>query len=118
MIYHSNMNACLSLSLHTTLYLRSCFLFLNYQCDEEGPLTCHQCKRNDKGRVVRCKCCNKRRFCLLCLQAWYNFAFLYFSSFHVMFTILHCQLQICLLFLMVGIKALIDRNSCEINVLK
>ncbi|KAG4395898.1 hypothetical protein GLYMA_19G064000v4 [Glycine max] len=41
------------------------------KCDEEGPLTCHQCKRNDKGRVVRCKCCNKRRFCLLCLQAWY-----------------------------------------------
>ncbi|KAL5153693.1 Lysine-specific demethylase JMJ25 [Glycine soja] len=35
------------------------------KCDEEGPLTCHQCKRNDKGRVVRCKCCNKRRFCLL-----------------------------------------------------
>ncbi|KAG4912179.1 hypothetical protein JHK86_052612 [Glycine max] len=23
------------------------------KCDEEGPLTCHQCKRNDKGRVVR-----------------------------------------------------------------
>ncbi|KAK7407503.1 hypothetical protein VNO78_09456 [Psophocarpus tetragonolobus] len=41
------------------------------KCDEEGPLTCHQCKRNDKGRVVRCKCCNKKRFCLLCLKAWY-----------------------------------------------
>ncbi|KAK8470680.1 hypothetical protein PHAVU_003G031500 [Phaseolus vulgaris] len=38
---------------------------------EEEPLTCHQCKRNDKGRVVRCSTCNKKRFCLFCLRSWY-----------------------------------------------
>ncbi|TKY69312.1 Lysine-specific demethylase JMJ25 [Spatholobus suberectus] len=41
------------------------------KCGEEGPLTCHQCKRNDKGRVVNCTSCNRKRFCLFCLQAWY-----------------------------------------------
>ncbi|WOL12791.1 lysine-specific demethylase JMJ25-like isoform X1 [Canna indica] len=33
---------------------------------------CHQCQRNDKGRVVRCAqdCCTKR-FCIPCIQRWY-----------------------------------------------
>ncbi|GFQ04870.1 lysine-specific demethylase jmj25 [Phtheirospermum japonicum] len=30
--------------------------------------TCHQCKRNDKGRVVRCTKCNKKRYCILSFQ--------------------------------------------------
>ncbi|XP_073296421.1 lysine-specific demethylase JMJ27-like isoform X2 [Primulina huaijiensis] len=33
--------------------------------------TCHQCKRNDKGRVVRCTRCEKRRYCVLCITRWY-----------------------------------------------
>ncbi|KAL2347648.1 hypothetical protein Fmac_001648 [Flemingia macrophylla] len=41
------------------------------KCREEEPLTCHQCKRNDKGRVVRCSTCQKKRFCLFCIRAWY-----------------------------------------------
>ncbi|CAH9070267.1 unnamed protein product [Cuscuta europaea] len=33
--------------------------------------TCHQCKRNDKGRTVRCTSCNTRRYCLVCISRWY-----------------------------------------------
>ncbi|RDX93087.1 Lysine-specific demethylase JMJ25, partial [Mucuna pruriens] len=55
------------------------------KCGEEEPLTCHQCKRNDKGPVVRCTRCNRKRFCLVCLRVWYDFAFFYLSSFHVMY---------------------------------
>ncbi|CAL4934684.1 unnamed protein product [Urochloa decumbens] len=32
---------------------------------------CHQCQRNDKGRVVWCNSCNKKRFCVPCIQRWY-----------------------------------------------
>ncbi|KAL6970129.1 hypothetical protein U1Q18_029834 [Sarracenia purpurea var. burkii] len=43
--------------------------------DENGniieSLHCHQCKRNDKGRVVRCQKCTTKRFCIPCLQRWY-----------------------------------------------
>ncbi|PNY10778.1 lysine-specific demethylase 3B, partial [Trifolium pratense] len=38
---------------------------------EEESSMCHQCKRNDKGRVVRCTKCNRRRFCIPCLTKWY-----------------------------------------------
>lgn len=37
----------------------------------EGPLTCHQCKRNDKGRVICCQMCQRKRFCIPCLKTWY-----------------------------------------------
>ncbi|KAG4170203.1 hypothetical protein ERO13_A12G133400v2 [Gossypium hirsutum] len=36
---------------------------------EESSM-CHQCQRNDKGRVVRCKSCKRKRFCVPCLK-WY-----------------------------------------------
>ncbi|CAE6225291.1 unnamed protein product [Arabidopsis arenosa] len=32
---------------------------------------CHQCQRNDRGQVVRCQNCKKKRFCLPCLRTWY-----------------------------------------------
>ncbi|KAL0008947.1 hypothetical protein SO802_010449 [Lithocarpus litseifolius] len=38
---------------------------------EEVSLMCHQCQRNDKGRVVRCKRCKKKRYCIPCLRNWY-----------------------------------------------
>ncbi|EXB85447.1 Lysine-specific demethylase 3A [Morus notabilis] len=34
-------------------------------------LMCHQCQRNDKGRVVRCKSCKRKRFCVPCIEKWY-----------------------------------------------
>ncbi|XP_077213058.1 lysine-specific demethylase JMJ27-like [Tasmannia lanceolata] len=32
---------------------------------------CHQCQRNDKGRVVRCKKCPSKRYCVPCIESWY-----------------------------------------------
>ncbi|KAG6495486.1 hypothetical protein ZIOFF_043311 [Zingiber officinale] len=31
-------------------------------------LMCHQCQRNDKGRVVWCTSCDKKRFCIPCIS--------------------------------------------------
>ncbi|XP_074366280.1 lysine-specific demethylase JMJ26-like isoform X2 [Apium graveolens] len=30
--------------------------------------SCHQCKRNDKGRVVNCSKCEKKRYCTRCIS--------------------------------------------------
>ncbi|TKY63213.1 Lysine-specific demethylase JMJ25 [Spatholobus suberectus] len=38
---------------------------------EEESSMCHQCQRNDKGAVVRCTRCKRKRFCLPCLNNWY-----------------------------------------------
>ncbi|CAL0320627.1 unnamed protein product [Lupinus luteus] len=38
---------------------------------EEECLMCHQCQRNDKGEVVRCTSCKRKRYCLFCLKNWY-----------------------------------------------
>ncbi|XP_022938431.1 lysine-specific demethylase JMJ25-like [Cucurbita moschata] len=38
---------------------------------EKISLMCHQCQRNDKGRVVRCTKCRRKRYCIPCLQNWY-----------------------------------------------
>ncbi|KAK2458981.1 lysine-specific demethylase JMJ25 [Trifolium repens] len=38
---------------------------------EEESTICHQCQRNDKGRVVRCTNCKQKRFCIPCLTKWY-----------------------------------------------
>jgi lysine-specific demethylase 3 len=37
----------------------------------ENALMCHQCQRNDKGRVIWCKSCNNKRFCEPCMKRWY-----------------------------------------------
>ncbi|KAL6520030.1 hypothetical protein OROHE_017173 [Orobanche hederae] len=38
---------------------------------ENDRNTCHQCKRNDKGRVVRCTKCRRKRYCVPCMTRWY-----------------------------------------------
>ncbi|KAJ7951311.1 lysine-specific demethylase JMJ25 [Quillaja saponaria] len=38
---------------------------------EKGSLMCHQCQRNDKGGVVFCLNCNRKRYCYECLEKWY-----------------------------------------------
>ncbi|XP_054808574.1 lysine-specific demethylase JMJ26-like isoform X2 [Prosopis cineraria] len=38
---------------------------------EKECLMCHQCQRNDKGEVVRCTKCKRKRFCIPCLKSWY-----------------------------------------------
>lgn len=37
---------------------------------ERLSLMCHQCQRNDKGKVVWCSKCNKR-YCIFCTKRWY-----------------------------------------------
>ncbi|CAL4926134.1 unnamed protein product [Urochloa decumbens] len=37
----------------------------------DEALMCHQCQRNDKGRVVRCLTCRNKRFCVPCIERWY-----------------------------------------------
>ncbi|KAL4590419.1 hypothetical protein LXL04_003348 [Taraxacum kok-saghyz] len=32
---------------------------------------CHQCQRNDKGRVVGCQKCTTKRYCETCMIRWY-----------------------------------------------
>ncbi|KAI3430167.1 JmjC domain-containing protein [Psidium guajava] len=43
--------------------------------DENGNAVestmCHQCQRNDKGRVVRCTRCRTKRYCIPCINTWY-----------------------------------------------
>lgn len=39
--------------------------------NEVGRNNCHQCKRNDKGRVVPCNTCKRKRFCIPCITSWY-----------------------------------------------
>jgi hypothetical protein len=45
-------------------------LFFNKQGIEEKS-TCRQCKKKDKGKVVRCTKCKRKRFCLHCLKNRY-----------------------------------------------
>ncbi|PKA62760.1 lysine-specific demethylase 3 [Apostasia shenzhenica] len=37
----------------------------------DDALMCHQCQRNDKGDVVRCTSCRKKRYCYPCMRRWY-----------------------------------------------
>ncbi|XP_028554209.1 lysine-specific demethylase JMJ25-like isoform X2 [Dendrobium catenatum] len=37
----------------------------------EDALMCHQCQRNDKGAVVRCMACQRKRYCYPCIKRWY-----------------------------------------------
>ncbi|CAH1427080.1 unnamed protein product [Lactuca virosa] len=45
--------------------------------DEYGNLVhvpsvmCHQCQKNDKGRVVGCLKCTTKRYCVPCMTRWY-----------------------------------------------
>ncbi|KAJ6737128.1 hypothetical protein OIU85_019217 [Salix viminalis] len=41
------------------------------QFTEEVCLMCHQCQRNDNGRVIRCLKCKRKRYCIPCLTKWY-----------------------------------------------
>ncbi|MCL7026176.1 hypothetical protein MKW94_025941, partial [Papaver nudicaule] len=47
------------------------------KCVDDGEVQesnmCHQCQRNDRGEVIRCKVCPKKRFCKHCIsrcQTW------------------------------------------------
>ncbi|XXG90024.1 hypothetical protein AAC387_Pa12g1889 [Persea americana] len=38
---------------------------------KEQSLMCHQCQRNDKGAVVFCSNCKRKRYCYPCISKWY-----------------------------------------------
>lgn len=38
---------------------------------EQRGLNCHQCMRNDRGPVVICSSCKKKRYCFDCVENWY-----------------------------------------------
>ncbi|XAR73094.1 hypothetical protein NMG60_11006936 [Bertholletia excelsa] len=44
---------------------------LNKEGNQKESNMCHQCQRNDKGRVVRCTSCNRKRYCIPCMGRWY-----------------------------------------------
>ncbi|PKA67037.1 Ribonuclease E/G-like protein, chloroplastic [Apostasia shenzhenica] len=48
----------------------------------DDALMCHQCQRNDKGDVVRCATCTKKRFCYPCMTRWYVVFFFFSLSSH------------------------------------
>ncbi|KAG9448246.1 hypothetical protein H6P81_014374 [Aristolochia fimbriata] len=37
----------------------------------QTSLMCHQCQRNDKGGVVFCSSCQRKRYCFPCISNWY-----------------------------------------------
>ncbi|KAJ6928733.1 lysine-specific demethylase JMJ25-like isoform X2 [Populus alba x Populus x berolinensis] len=40
--------------------------------EDVGGQTCHQCRRNDRNRVIWCPRCDKRGFCDNCISEWYS----------------------------------------------
>lgn len=40
--------------------------------EDAGGQTCHQCRRNDRNRVIWCRRCDRRGFCDNCISAWYS----------------------------------------------
>ncbi|CAM8942881.1 unnamed protein product [Rhodiola kirilowii] len=38
---------------------------------EDISENCHQCQRHDKGGVIRCKNCKRKRYCFPCASRWY-----------------------------------------------
>ncbi|KAM6577824.1 hypothetical protein CsatB_029661 [Cannabis sativa] len=39
--------------------------------EETGGQTCHQCRRNDRERVIWCLKCDRRGYCDSCISKWY-----------------------------------------------
>ncbi|KAF7805104.1 lysine-specific demethylase JMJ25 isoform X1 [Senna tora] len=40
--------------------------------DDTGGQTCHQCRRNDRDRVIWCLKCDRRGYCDSCIVTWYS----------------------------------------------
>ncbi|KAK4273449.1 hypothetical protein QN277_021849 [Acacia crassicarpa] len=40
--------------------------------DDTGGQTCHQCRRNDRDRVIWCLRCDRRGYCESCILTWYS----------------------------------------------
>ncbi|XP_021898772.1 lysine-specific demethylase JMJ25 [Carica papaya] len=40
--------------------------------EDTGGQTCHQCRRNDRCRVIWCLKCDRRGYCDSCISTWYS----------------------------------------------
>ncbi|KAJ4719424.1 lysine-specific demethylase JMJ25 [Melia azedarach] len=40
--------------------------------EDTGGQVCHQCRRNDRDRVIWCLRCDKRGYCGSCISTWYS----------------------------------------------
>ncbi|XP_027105205.1 E3 ubiquitin-protein ligase JMJ24 isoform X1 [Coffea arabica] len=40
--------------------------------DDTGGQPCHQCRRNDRDRVIWCLKCDRRGYCDICISTWYS----------------------------------------------
>ncbi|KAI4301777.1 hypothetical protein L6164_035024 [Bauhinia variegata] len=40
--------------------------------EDTGGQTCHQCRRNDRDRVIWCLRCDRRGYCDSCISTWYS----------------------------------------------
>ncbi|XP_022892323.1 lysine-specific demethylase JMJ25 [Olea europaea var. sylvestris] len=40
--------------------------------DDNGEQPCHQCRRNDRDRVIWCLKCRRRGYCDSCIATWYS----------------------------------------------
>ncbi|KAJ0079993.1 hypothetical protein Patl1_22561 [Pistacia atlantica] len=40
--------------------------------EDTGGQICHQCRRNDRDRVIWCQKCDKRGYCDNCISTWYS----------------------------------------------
>lgn len=84
-IYHKGLRiwvaACL-LHLYSLLFPTcaclicfGCWILQKKRKIDNNSNMCHQCQRNDSGRVVRCQGCIKRekrfRYCVKCIKRWY-----------------------------------------------
>lgn len=38
--------------------------------EDTGGQICHQCRRNDRDRVIWCQKCDKRGYCDNCISTW------------------------------------------------
>ncbi|KAL2636164.1 hypothetical protein R1flu_007643 [Riccia fluitans] len=43
----------------------------DYSPKQAESRMCHQCQRSDKGAIVRCQNCERKRYCTVCIAKWY-----------------------------------------------
>ncbi|XP_020579159.1 lysine-specific demethylase JMJ25-like isoform X2 [Phalaenopsis equestris] len=77
----------------------------------DDALMCHQCQRNDKGGIVRCQACKKKRYCYPCRKRWYPHLKAKDFAIKCPFCRFNCNCKLCLR--MIGITAPAKRTIQE-----
>ncbi|KAL0915816.1 hypothetical protein M5K25_013275 [Dendrobium thyrsiflorum] len=77
----------------------------------DDALMCHQCQRNDKGKVVWCQACRRKRYCYPCMKRWYPHLKAKDFAIKCPFCRFNCNCKLCLR--MMGISAPPKRDIQE-----